>query len=170
MLSRYVDPLRLRMEFLNNSRNVEKYGSDPLAPAQYSPDTLFATVMFCNPLGWFEVSNLPEKFRSSVSALVAVWRMERARMFSGRILPIGNPPDGHSWTGFASVPQKPGSGYLLVFRELNPSPEWTTDLTLFPGSGHHVTKLAGEGEASVSGDKLTVRIPAALKYIFLRVD
>jgi len=31
-----VDPLRLRMEFLNNARNADLYGDDPLAPAHYS--------------------------------------------------------------------------------------------------------------------------------------
>ncbi|HEX8834363.1 MAG TPA: alpha-galactosidase, partial [Abditibacteriaceae bacterium] len=55
-LSHYVDPVRLRMEWLNNARNTQILGDDPLAPARYSPAYLFATVMFCNPLGWFEVS------------------------------------------------------------------------------------------------------------------
>jgi len=91
-------------------------------------------------------------------------------MFSGCILPIGNPPDGHSWTGFASIPHTPGPGYLLVFRELNPDSEWTMDLTLLSGSGHHLTKLAGEGDALLSGGKLTVSIPATLGYVFLRVE
>ena len=31
-LAHYVDPLRLRMEFLNNTRNADKYAGDPLAP------------------------------------------------------------------------------------------------------------------------------------------
>jgi len=33
MLSQYVDPLRLRMELLNNRRNEQLYTDDPLAPA-----------------------------------------------------------------------------------------------------------------------------------------
>ena len=52
-LAWWVDPCRLRMEFLNQSRNTEKYADDPLAPSRYAPDTLFATVFFANPLGWF---------------------------------------------------------------------------------------------------------------------
>ena len=37
-LSRWVDPRRLRMEWLNHTRNTEKYANDPLAPAAWSPD------------------------------------------------------------------------------------------------------------------------------------
>jgi alpha-galactosidase len=35
---------------------------DPLAPARYRPDYLFATVMFASPLGWFEVQHLPDAY------------------------------------------------------------------------------------------------------------
>ncbi|MEI8038826.1 MAG: alpha-galactosidase [Verrucomicrobiota bacterium] len=169
-LSQYVDPLRLRMEFLNNTRNLERYGDDPLAPARYSPDALFATVMFCNPLGWFEASNLPPDYQNSVAGLVTVWKRERSRLFAGRIQPIGSPPDGQCWTGFASVSPSGGSGYLLIFRELNASPEWSLDLRLFAGGRHCVTRLAGSGQASVLDGRLTVHIPEPLQYLWLRVE
>jgi alpha-galactosidase len=170
-LSRYVDPMRLRMEFLNNRRNAEKYGDDPLAPARYAPDTLFATVMFSNPLGWFEVSKLPEEYCQSVKALVSLWKKERANLFAGRILPIGNLPDGLSWTGFASVPRTSGPGYLLFFRELNTDPEWSLNMnTLFSVDKQRVTRLSGKGTATVSGNTLTIHIPEKLNYLWLRVE
>ncbi|MEI6076889.1 MAG: alpha-galactosidase [Verrucomicrobiota bacterium] len=169
-LAQYVDPVRLRMEFLNNTRNTALYGDDPLAPARYSPDTLFATVMFASPLGWFEVSNLPEDYQRSVAELVMVWKRERTQLYTGHILPIGEAPDGQSWTGFASVGLDSKSGYLLFFRELNPSNEWSLDLNMFSGDNKRVTKLAGKGEATVSGDRLTVRIPETLQYLWLRIE
>jgi alpha-galactosidase len=169
-LSHYVDPLRLRMEFLNNTRNLDKYGDDPLAPARYSPDALFATVMFSSPLGWFEVSNLPEDYQNSVAELVTVWKRERAQLFSGNILPTGEAPDGKAWTGFSSVAQDGGSGYVLLFRELNQNAEWSMDLKMFSGGGKHITKLAGKGDASISGDRLTVNIPENLQYLWLKVE
>ena len=169
-LSQYVDPLRLRMEFLNNTRNTALYGDDPLAPARYSPDALFATVMFSNPLGWFEVSNLPEDYQRSVAGLVSVWKRERARLFTGHILPIGEAPDGQCWTGFASVAPDSGSGYLLLFRELNPSADWSVDLKMFSSGNKRITKLAGKGEATVSGERLTVHISEPLQYLWLRVE
>ena len=169
-LSHYVDPVRLRMEFLNNSRNTTLYGDDPLAPARYSPDALFATVMFASPLGWFEVSNLPGHYQKSVAELVSVWKREREQLFSGHILPIGEAPDGQCWTGFASVSKDAKSGYVLIFREQNPSAEWSLDLKMFSGGQKRIAKLADKGEAAISGNTLTVQIPEKLQYLWLRVE
>jgi len=169
-LSHYIDPVRLRMEFLNNTRNSRLYGGDPLAPARYAPDALFATVMFSSPLGWFEVSNLPVDYQKTVTQLVSVWKRERERIFAGHILPIGEVPDGQNWTGFASVSKDTKSGYVLIFREQNPSTEWWLDLKMFSGGGKHITKLAGEGEASVSGGRLHARISEKLQYLWLHVE
>jgi alpha-galactosidase len=168
-LAHYVDPLRLRMEFLNNTRNTAKYGDDPLAPGRYPPDYLFASVMAANPLGFFEVSNLPEKYIESVSRLVAVWKRERSEWFSGNMIPIGTPPDGRSWTGFASVAADKRSGYVLVFRELNEQAEWTVTLPSFGKGVQRVTKLAGEGTAALTGGKLMVTIPESQRYLWLKV-
>src|SRR5205814_4827859 len=89
MLSQSVDPVRLRMDFLNNARNTEKYQNDPLAPAAYDAAYLFATIMFSSPLGWFEVSQLPPQYVESASKLIAVWKQRREKLFAGQILPIG---------------------------------------------------------------------------------
>ena len=70
-LAQYVDPLRLRIEFLNNSRNQANYPDDPLAPGRYSPAYLFAITMIANPLGWFEISNLPASYFEQIPPLVA---------------------------------------------------------------------------------------------------
>ena len=169
-LSHYVDPVRLRMEFLNNTRNTQLYGDDSLAPARYSPDALFATVMFASPLGWFEVSNLPEDYQRSVGDLVKIWKQERAQLFSGHILPIGEAPDGQNWTGFASVSKDAKSGYVLIFREQNLADKWSLDLKMFSGGQKHITKLAGKGEVTISGNTLTVQIPEKLQYLWLRVE
>lgn len=168
-LAHYVDPLRLRMEFLNNTRNVAKYGNDPLAPGCYPPDYLFASVMAANPLGFFEVSHLPEDYVASVSKLVAVWKRERSEWFSGNLIPIGAPPDGRSWTGFASVAADKRSGYVLVFRELNDQPDWSVALPLFGKGPHRVTKLAGTGTAKLTGGRLAVTIPESQRYLWLKI-
>ncbi len=166
-LSQYVDPLRLRMEFLNNTRSANKYPNDPLAPGNYQPDYLFASVMCANPLGWFETSNLPEAYIASVSKLVKTWKRERSQWHSGKMIPIGAAPDGTSWTGFASVGS---SGYLLVFRELNDEPSWSTAMTLFGKGPHRLTTLAGSGSAELKGETLTVTIPQAMDYLWLKVE
>ena len=170
MLSQYVDPLRLRMEFLNNTRNLEKYRNDPLAPSCYQPDYLFASVMCANPLGWFEASNLPEDYITSVSKLVKVWKRERSQWFSGKMIPIGDAPDGTSWTGFASVGGNQRSGYLLVFRELNDESSRSLAMPSFDKGPHRLTTLAGNGSAELVGQQMTVSIPKPLDYLWLKVE
>lgn len=165
-----VDPLRLRMEFLNNQRNTESYGDDPLAPARYSPDALFATVMFSNPLGWFEVSQLPDSYFKSIPPLVDQWKAEREAIFSGHIVPIGEAPDGMVWTGLASVSKDRQSARLVIFRELNEQAEWSFGVPLLAAGKRKVSILGGEGEARIEHGRLHVSISEKLGYLFLRID
>jgi len=126
--------------------------------------------MFSNPLGWFETSNLPEDYVTSVSKLATVWKREREWLFSGTIIPVGAAPDGTSWTGFSSVAKDRKSGYALIFRELNDRSENTIDLPLFGKGKHKLTVLAGEGSAEMTDGKLTATIPQALRYLWVRID
>lgn len=169
-LAPHVDPVRLRMEFLNNDRNADKYTGDPLAPAAYPPDTLFATVMFASPLGWFETSNLPGKYFDTIPPLVAAWKKERAEIFSGHIIPIGEAPDGSAWTGFSSVSKDRRSARMVVFRELNKETAWCTEIPLLETKDAAVAILGGKGAASFEDGKLSVEIPETLQYLFLRID
>lgn len=169
-LAHYVDPLRLRMEFLNNTRNQEKYRDDPLAPIHYRPDTLFATVMYANPLGWFEASNLPEDYVSQVSGLVEVWKKERPALFSGTILPIGDAPDGANWSGFASIAKDRKSARLLVFRGLHDSATWEISLPLLERGSCKLTHLAGRGTATLHQGRFRVEIPDELDFLWMKVE
>ena len=169
-LAPHVDPLRLRMEFLNQTRNAEKYVDDPLAPANYPPDTLFASVMFANPLGWFEVSNLPDNYFETIPPLVGAWKKEREAIFSGHIIPIGEAPDGYCWTGLASVSRDRESARLVVFRQLNSAETWATAIPLLEGAKHKVSVLGGKGSAIIDKGQLQITIPETLHYLFLRVE
>jgi len=169
-LAQYVDPARLRMEFLNNSRNTQLYPDDPLGPAQYSPSYLFATVMFSNPLGWFEISNLPASYFEELPPLIARWKQERAGIFSGSIIPIGEAPDGVAWTGFVSVAKDGQSGYALLFRELNPSPEWEFSVPMFGAPKYSVTVLGGAGSVSIASGKLRARIPETKQFVWVKIE
>jgi alpha-galactosidase len=165
-LAQHVDPVRLRMEFLNHTRNANLYGDDPLAPARYRADYLFASVMMASPLGWFEVSNLPDAFVAQAAPLIAKWKHHRARLHGGTIIPIGDVPDGAAWTGFGSICPG-GAGYLLVFREATRRPEatfelWRDDLV--------ARMLAGSGDCSVSGRRLTARIPEQRQFLWMQLE
>ncbi|PXA03633.1 hypothetical protein DDZ13_11685 [Coraliomargarita sinensis] len=169
-LGQYIDPVRLRMEFLNNTRNTGKYGDDPLAPARYAPDTLFATVMFSSPLAWFEVSSLPESYYEQAAPLIHTWKQEREAIFSGDIIPIGERPDGVAWTGFASIAKDRKRAHILAFRELNDADTWVTHIPLFEADDTATTILGGDGTAAFHKGELRVTIPDQLEYLFLRVN
>jgi alpha-galactosidase len=168
-LAHYVDPVRLRMEFLNNARNVELYAGDPLAPHAYSPAYLFASTMVGSPLGWFELSGLPAGYLAELPMLIRVWREHRTRLHGGRIWPVGECPDGTSWTGFVSVGSD-GGGYALLFRE------WTDrccvrfELDGFSDNLRQATVLSGKGVARLEGGGLSVEMPGKLSYLFVELQ
>jgi alpha-galactosidase len=170
MLSQVVDPLRLRIEVLNNVRNVDKYKDDPLAPALYKPDTLFAIAMMASPLGWFEVSNLPPEYAAQMRPLVAAWKIERARMHGGAIMPVGAAPDGVAWTGFVSAAADGKGGYALLFRELNARAEYALDLGGLVSGATRATVLGGRGTAKVSDGKLAANVPETLDFVWVKLE
>lgn len=164
-LARWIDPLRLRMEFLNNGRNQALYGDDPLAPAHYRPDALFATVMAANPLGWFEVTGLSDRYIEEVAALVRIWKEHREAMTAGTLIPVGPCPDGFNHSGFLIVPDEGrGHWYLLLFRGQTDGGEAVFDLPVtVPGEWE---LLAGAGSLRTQGRRIKLTIDASHSYLF----
>ncbi len=145
-LSRYVPAERIQIEFLNKWRNAESYGDDIFAPSAYDFPYLFATSMAAQPLAWMEAHNLPEE-AYGIAPLIREYRKIAADFHKGIILPIGDEPSGRSWTGFQSVTSDT-EGYLLVYRELNPS-ETGRLKTFFPeGAKVSLKRILGEGKES----------------------
>jgi alpha-galactosidase len=168
-LAQYVDPVRLRMEFLNNSRNAHFYGDDPLAPGRYPPDYLFATVMFASPLGWFEVQHLPDEYVERVAPLVSVWREHRKGIHGGCIHPIGERPDGAAWTGFASVSDGGDTAYVLVFRELSDRPVAVLTIPGLNDELYECELLAGDGLYDLNDSLLTAELLGPINYMLLKL-
>ena len=166
-LARWVNPRRLRMEWLNQTRHVDHYPDDPLAPARYTPDALFATVLFSNPLGWFEVSSLPADYFSAAAPLVQKWRAARARLFAGTIVPLGHAPDGFAWTGFVSLADDGQSCDLLAFRELNGAAQHAFAVPGFSAAACQIQVIAGQGRAQAASGELVVEIPESLGYLWV---
>ncbi len=147
MLSRYLPPQRLQIEFLNKWRNQDKYlANDPLSPAKYSFDYLFALTMPGQPLAWMEARNLPEE-AFKLSGLIKIYQKHSREWHKGHIFPIGEEPSGTHWTGFQSLLSPSTSGYVLIFRENNEQSQKSFDLlSLTPGK-YRFTLLAGEGKS-----------------------
>ncbi len=169
MLTHTVDPLRLRIEVLNSARNAGQYGGDPLAPARYKADTLFAMAMMSNPLGWFEASNLPEEYVAQMKPLVNTWKAERARMHGGFIMPVGAAPDGVSWTGFISSAGEGVGSYVLLFRELNENATYLLDISLLKNATR-AKVIGGRGTALLVDGSLRVQVPEKLDFIWVKLE
>ncbi len=113
-LAHWIDPIRLRLMLLNRNRNTLKYPDDPLAPACITSTSIFAPLMFCQPLAWCELCNLPEHDLAELDPLVALWKEHRQAIHANTILPIGHEPDGVRWSGLMSLNIQDMTGYLLV--------------------------------------------------------
>lgn len=115
-LSRYVPAENFQIEFLNPWRNRDVYPEgDPYAPYNYSFEYLAAISFAGQPLAWMEASNLPEE-AFFVGNVIRRYSEIAPEFHSGTILPIGDEPSGHSWTGFQSVVSDK-EGFIIVFRE-----------------------------------------------------
>jgi len=172
MLSRYVSPRTLQVEFLNKWRNPANYpADDPLAPAKVPFDYVFAITMAAQPLAWFEATGLPQE-AFDIAGLVRIYREHQTAFHAGTVLPIGESPCGTGWTGFQSCGA--GTGYFLVFREWNQRPE--ASLTCWTKPGHTVRcrHLAGQGEdfnaeADTDG-RLVFHLPQPFSFGFYWYD
>lgn len=164
LLSHYIPPVRLRMEFLNVARHQDKYRGDPLAPANWSPDTLFATVMFASPLGWFEVSRLPEAYFKRVAPLIRIWRQHRQATHRGPVIPIGTEPDGFGWTGFCTHSGQ-DRDYAVVFNQLANVGSW--ELPMVGSAVKGVEVLHGEADARCTSGRVEISIPKPLSHAFV---
>ncbi|MGI8637331.1 MAG: alpha-galactosidase [Segetibacter sp.] len=143
-LSRYMPARRLQVEFLNKWRNASKYPpSDPFAPANYSFDYLFTITMMAQPLAWFEVSGLPKE-AMQLSKLINKYKTVSSDIHTGQTFPIGDEPDGFSWTGFQSL--KGNSGFFLVYREDNGNSSHTFSTLLAKGAKIDLKLVAGDGK------------------------
>ena len=166
MLSKYVPPEKLQIEFLNKWRNLDKYqADDPLAPQRIPFDYQFAVTMAAQPLAWFEGSNLPQE-AFQIAPLVKKYREVQADFHAGCILPIGDEPSGTGWTGFQSI--RSDKGHLLVFREWNNHPKMKLMTHLPAETSVRLTHILGAGESFVTTTDTDGRLEFALpeRYSF----
>lgn len=156
MLSRYVAPQSLQIEFLNKWRNKEKYAGDKFAPSTYSFDYLFAITMAAQPLAWFEASNLPDE-AFPTGGVIQKYKTVQHDFHTGYVFPVGDEPSGKSWCGFQSV--KDRKGYFLLFRESNEEESFDMDTFFEPGEQVEFTPVLGAGKTfrSIAGKDGRIR-------------
>lgn len=167
-LAAWVDPVRLRVELLNQLRCAAEYGDDPLAPARYASDWLFASVMVASPLAWCELSGLPQAAVDRLTALVAVWKRHREALHRGRIAPAGACPDGRVLSGFTSTSEDGRSIYVIALRSLGGGGGAAWPLPVH--AGWSATHLAGDGRIAAGDGCAQVSLPGAFTYAFARLE
>ena len=166
MLSKYVAPEKIQIEFLNKWRNSGKYpAADVFAPGRIPFDYQFAISIMGQPLAWFEGSGLPgEAFE--ISPLIKKYRDVQHDIHNGLIFPIGDEPNGSSWTGFQSISDD--EGYFLIFREYNNS-EYQNIKTHLSANAHvKFRQVLGVGEdfSQVIGEDQKVNFKLPGKHTF----
>lgn len=172
-LSRFVPPEMLQVEFLNGWRNRHMYDpGDPGSPGAVPFEYLFAITMAGQPLAWMEVSGLPDE-AFEIDATVMAYRAVMQDLHRGHIFPIGQEPDGKSWTGFQSIGDN-GSGYLLIYREGNENASIEMDTFLEPGAAVTLKRVTGQGRdftcRTGPEGKVTFHLPAPFNYVVYRYE
>ncbi|MFC2116414.1 alpha-galactosidase [Bacteroidota bacterium] len=171
MLSEYVPPERLQIEFLNNTRNPDMFDeTDPLRPSAIPFDYVFATTMAAQPLAWMESTRLPEE-AFQINPLIESYKKVMSGFHQGYIFPIGEIPDGRSWTGFQSI-SNDDSGYFLIYRENNDIGSFVMKTYLSGGKQVRLEKILGSGESfecttSEKGE-ITFSLPESFSYVMFR--
>jgi hypothetical protein len=143
MLSAYVPMQKIQVEFLNKWRNVDTYKNDPFAPANYSFDYLFAITIPGQPLAWFETTGLPQEAEKS-TAWFHKFNSIRHELHNAYIFPIGNEPNGNSFTGFQFIISDT-EGYILVFREFIKKNKYNLSTMFTAGQNVDFRKIYGDG-------------------------
>jgi alpha-galactosidase len=171
-LSEVVDPVRLRMEFLDPKQHAglyaERFPGSPLRPELWKGDAVFATVMLSSPLAWMEMQGLHPETVAEMAPVISIWKRERDRMHTGFTYPVGSKPDGFCWSGFATAAADGCGGYVLLFRQCAERKSFGLDLSpYFRAASLEV--LSGGGTARLKDGGLQVEIPEKLGYLWLKL-
>lgn len=117
---RYFPACRMQAEFLDTERNAELYeadeAGDALAPRRCGQDYAAAATLFASPLAWLEPSVLSEGGKNALARLMEAARGVRKEIPASLVLPVGEDPDGASFTGFQAIRDEK-NGCLLLLRE-----------------------------------------------------
>lgn len=168
-LSEAIDPIRLRMEFMNPVRHPELYGDSPLSPQNWPADAVFATVMAASPLAWMDCVDVPADILAKWRPLIDTWKRERRNWHGGTIIPVGNRPDGVSWTGFVSVSEPGEVGYALLFREQAAESRYSLEFPSELVGGWRKTEvIGGRGRAEICGNRLMVEVSERLGFVWVK--
>ncbi len=167
-LAHVIPTRRLQMELLNTRRNCDKYEGVLFAPNIYSSDYLFATVMVANPLFWMEMSNLADEDAEVLAKISGVYKDYKKELFKSRVVPVGNRPDGASFSGYCCLGE--GTTHLILFRESTNKDTYTFKLPInIAGKAQEIIYQNANNDIQINGDEITVKFSEQRSFIWLKV-
>lgn len=104
-----------------------------IQPDKYPAEYWAAIALFANPLLWLAPSAISAQLISTYRKIMELHLKYRDRIFAGEIIPVGDKPDGNAFTGFQSHDINMGTGFLIIYRELNGPQQKEMDLKLIAG-------------------------------------
>lgn len=168
-LSHWIDPLRLRMEWLNPHRNPEAYYGHPLAPANWPITSLVAITLPANPLCWCELQHLPAKDRQQITPLLQLWSEHRAEWAQGRLVPLGERPCGKGLSAMASISPDGAVIHLMLYRGLGDADaDWRLPEDM--DGEWQIRTLFGEGTACLTEKRIQVEVNTPLGFCWLMLE
>lgn len=166
-LAAYVPSENFQIEFLNVNRNQHKYKKQQFAPVTAGLDYSFAVTMAAQPLAWMELSGL-ETISQDFVEIISDYKKIAPDLNKAVKLPIGEAPDGRSFTGFLAVNDM-ASNYLIVYRESTENASYDFEL---PTNINSVKQLFGDVTAFELLSKNTIKITfkASWDFAVFKVD
>ena len=170
-LAHVIPTRRLQMELLNTRRNTKNYEGVLFAPNTYSPDYLFATVMVANPLFWMEMSDLADEDAEILARISNVYKDYKVELFDSRVIPIGECPNGMTFSGYACKNMSDETYNLILFREATSDDTYTFKLPdNIDGKSLEVIYQNSTIDINISGNNITVKFAEQRSFVWVRVE
>lgn len=170
-LSRVIPTRRLQMELLNNRRNTQNYKGVAFAPDTYSPDYLFATVMVANPLFWMEMSNLCDEDAAVLAKISNIYKDYKSELFESRVIPVGNRPNGMSFSGYCCVNHDKKIAHLILFREATRECEHNFGLPIsIADTNTQMIYQNAPAQIKICKSSATVKFDKQRSFVWIRVN
>ena len=121
--------------------------------------------MVTNPLVWMEMSGLDKEQISKLKGIISVYKNERKNFVDAIITPIGDKPDGMSYTGF-NIEGK-DSSYLILLKEYSKDDEYSYNLDTTIGSFDILYKNT-TADIDIKPNGITVKNMDKCSYLFIK--
>lgn len=155
-------------------QNIERVDREVSNAYEYNHSYCVGITLMGSPIFFQETHLYNEEARKEIASLLAIYKKYRKEIFTGYVFPIGDKPNDSSWTGFqCHIPDK-GTGYIILFRELE-NCDLSRQITLkfIKGKKIRMINLLGENvtESHVSNEgKVSFSIKKVPAFKFYRYE